>query len=65
MEVAASRNPNICAGCAQLLEDDSPVTAARAQEESVVLSESTLVASTGDRSSADGGDSRVPPFSQP
>jgi hypothetical protein len=56
MEVAAPRNPNICAGCAQLLEDDSPVSAAQAEQGNAFFFESMAVESTVDRSSPDDTD---------
>jgi hypothetical protein len=42
MKVAAPCNPNICAACAQLLEDESPERAARVDQENALLAESVL-----------------------
>ena len=48
MEAAASCNPNVCAGCAQLLDDESSAQVARIED--AFLVESVLVESAGNRS---------------
>lgn len=47
MDVAAPCNPNICAGCAQLLEDESAERAARVGDEDAFFAESLLVEAAG------------------
>ena len=43
MKMAAPANPNICVGCAQLLDDESPVQAVQADGEQFVFTEGLLV----------------------
>lgn len=43
MHLAAPLNPNICLGCAQLLDDESPFHAVQAGEEDPLFSDNTLI----------------------
>jgi hypothetical protein len=49
MATAAPANPNICVGCAQLLDDESPVQAVQAGDEGIIFTEGLLVKAGGDR----------------